>query len=66
MPADTAPRIVAATLSDIDAIRMLVRAYPKWIPVIRREPRPMLADHDAAVREHRIDDYCEMGTGCWR
>ena len=41
---------------DAAAIRALVReAYAKWVPVIGREPRPMAADYDLALREHRID-----------
>ena len=38
------------------AIRQLVReAYARWVPVIGREPRPMGADYEAAVRDHRFD-----------
>jgi ribosomal protein S18 acetylase RimI-like enzyme len=38
------------------AIRALVRAaYAKWVPVLGREPRPMQADYEAAVREHAFD-----------
>ena len=45
-----------ASTEDAGAIRDLVRAaYARWVPVIGREPRPMLADYDKAVREHRID-----------
>jgi GNAT superfamily N-acetyltransferase len=37
-------------------IRDLVRAaYAKWIPILGREPMPMQADYERAVREHRID-----------
>ena len=37
-------------------IRDLVRAaYARWVPVINREPMPMVAHYDKAVREHRID-----------
>ncbi|HYC64930.1 MAG TPA: GNAT family N-acetyltransferase [Reyranellaceae bacterium] len=42
--------------ADAAAARTLTRAaYAKWVPVIGREPKPMTADYDAAVREHRID-----------
>ncbi|WP_372786560.1 GNAT family N-acetyltransferase [Phenylobacterium sp.] len=42
--------------ADAAAIRRLTReAYAKWVPVIGREPRPMGADYDAAVRDHRFD-----------
>lgn len=41
---------------DADAVRSLVRrAYAQWIPVIGREPLPMKADYEKAVREHEID-----------
>jgi ribosomal protein S18 acetylase RimI-like enzyme len=42
--------------ADAAAIRELTRsAYAKWVPLIRREPIPMTADYDRAVREHMID-----------
>jgi ribosomal protein S18 acetylase RimI-like enzyme len=42
--------------SDADAIRALTReAYAKWVPLIGREPKPMAADSQKAVREHWID-----------
>ncbi len=45
-----------ATPADASAIRELTRAaYAKWVPVIGREPKPMVADYDAAVRRHLID-----------
>ena len=45
-----------AKASDVSAIRELARAaYAKWIPVIGREPKPMGADYEAAVHEHRFD-----------
>nr|WP_306228995.1 GNAT family N-acetyltransferase [Aurantimonas sp. CSK15Z-1] len=41
---------------DAPAVRALTRdAYAKWIAVIGREPRPMLADPAAAIRDHRVD-----------
>jgi hypothetical protein len=37
-------------------IRVLTReAYAKWVPLIGREPLPMLADYAEAVQKHRID-----------
>lgn len=30
-------------------------AYARWVPVIGREPKPMTADYERAVIEHRID-----------
>ncbi|MBW8727750.1 MAG: GNAT family N-acetyltransferase [Inquilinus limosus] len=52
----TEPRIRRATADDAAAVRTLTRAaYAKWVPVIGREPKPMTADYDQAVREHRID-----------
>jgi N-acetylglutamate synthase-like GNAT family acetyltransferase len=45
-----------AEAADAAAIRALVRdAYAKWVPLIGREPRPMSADYDKAVRDHRVD-----------
>ncbi len=45
-----------ATPGDAAAVRALVRAaYAKWVPIIGREPVPMTADYDAAVRDHIID-----------
>jgi GNAT superfamily N-acetyltransferase len=41
---------------DAAAVRELTRsAYAKWVPLIGREPIPMTADYDRAVREHMID-----------
>jgi GNAT superfamily N-acetyltransferase len=48
--------ITRARLEDASAIRDLTRAaYAKWLPVIGREPKPMAADYDRAVRDHLID-----------
>jgi N-acetylglutamate synthase-like GNAT family acetyltransferase len=48
-----------ATSADAAAVRALTRAaYAKWVPLIGREPKPMVADYDRAVREHIID-LCE-------
>ena len=48
--------------ADAAAIRVLVRAaYAKWVPIIGREPRPMQADYDAAIRDHRFDLVEETG-----
>ena len=30
-------------------------AYAKWVPVLGREPLPMTADYNAAVRDHIVD-----------
>ena len=41
---------------DADAVRELTRAaYARWVTVIGREPRPMTADYNAAVRDHLVD-----------
>ena len=45
-----------AGIDDAPAIRALTRqAYAKWVPLIGREPMPMLADYVTAVQKHRID-----------
>jgi N-acetylglutamate synthase-like GNAT family acetyltransferase len=45
-----------ATPDDAAAVRALVRAaYAKWVPVIGREPQPMTADYEHAVRNHIVD-----------
>lgn len=42
--------------ADAAAIRDLTRAaYARWVPIVGREPRPMTADYDRAVRDHRFD-----------
>jgi GNAT superfamily N-acetyltransferase len=42
--------------ADAAAVRELTRsAYAKWVPLIGREPVPMAADHERAVREHMVD-----------
>jgi GNAT superfamily N-acetyltransferase len=41
---------------DARTIREIVHAaYARWVPVIGREPRPMQADYDLALREHEFD-----------
>lgn len=45
-----------AVPGDAHAVRELTRAaYARWVAVIGREPRPMTADYDAAVRDHLVD-----------
>jgi hypothetical protein len=45
-----------ATPADAPAVRDLTRAaYARWVPVIGREPGPMNADYDLAVRDHMVD-----------
>ena len=45
-----------AAPADAVAVRDLTRAaYAKWGPVLGREPKPMTADYDAAVRDHVVD-----------
>src|SRR5689334_17882624 len=44
------------TPADAESIRELTRAaYAKWVPLIGREPKPMGADYEAALRQHRFD-----------
>jgi GNAT superfamily N-acetyltransferase len=48
---------------DAARIRALTRSsYAKWVAVIGREPLPMAADYDRAVRDHIID-LLFVGTG---
>jgi GNAT superfamily N-acetyltransferase len=50
------PTLRRAEAADAATIRAFVRdAYAKWVPVVGREPRPMTADYDKAVRDHRIE-----------
>ncbi|ONG49328.1 GNAT family N-acetyltransferase [Pseudoroseomonas deserti] len=52
----TIPGMRRATPADAALVRGFTRAaYAKWVEVIGREPRPMTADYDVALREHRID-----------
>ncbi|MDB5687048.1 MAG: N-acetyltransferase [Rhizorhabdus sp.] len=45
-----------AAISDAEAVTALTRsAYAKWVPVIGREPLPMVTDHAAMIRDHRVD-----------
>jgi len=42
--------------ADTAEIRALVRdAYASWAELIGREPKPMTADYDAAILNHRLD-----------
>jgi N-acetylglutamate synthase-like GNAT family acetyltransferase len=51
-----------AKTNDAAAVRALTRAaYAKWVPLIGREPLPMAADHDRAIKEHIIDLWEEEG-----
>jgi len=45
-----------ATPADAAAVRDLTRAaYAKWVPILGREPKPMTADYDVAVRDHVVN-----------
>ncbi len=45
-----------AGAADAAAVRDLTReAYAKWVPLIGREPKPMVADYAVAVQRHLID-----------
>lgn len=49
-------QIRRATANDAPEMALLTRAaYAKWVPVIGREPLPMKADYEVAVREHLVD-----------
>jgi len=58
-----ARRIRRAVPADAEFVRMLTRAaYAAWVPLIGREPLPMRADYERAVREHLIDLLDVGGT----
>lgn len=48
--------------SDIRALTR--RAYARWVDVVGREPLPMTADYETAVREHLIDLVYDGATLC--
>ncbi len=57
------PEIRPAAAADAEPIRDLTRAaYSKWVSLIGREPLPMQADYERAVREHQIDCLTVGGT----
>ena len=56
MTGDETTELRRAVASDAAQVRSLTRAaYARWVPLIGREPLPMRADYDAAVRDHIID-----------
>lgn len=56
------PSFRRAVAADAIAVRDLTRAaYAKWVPIIGREPKPMRADYDIAVRDHLIDLFIDDG-----
>ena len=56
MPESAIPAFRRAIAADAALVRAISRAaYAKWVPLIGREPWPMTADYDAALRNHRID-----------
>ena len=55
-PTSDGMEIRRAVQADAAEVRELTRSsYAKWIPVIGREPTPMVTDYERAVREHMID-----------
>ena len=51
-----APELRRAGPEDVEAIRDLTRrAYAPLVEMVGREPLPMVADYEVAVREHLID-----------
>ena len=42
--------------NDVETIKQIVMAaYAKWVPLINREPLPMVADYKSAIKIHRFD-----------
>jgi GNAT superfamily N-acetyltransferase len=59
MPGSQCRRAVA---SDAANVRALTRsAYAKWVPLIGREPKPMMTDYDRAIADHIIDLWEQDG-----
>ena len=57
------PTLRRAGPADAETVRQLVRAaYAKWVPLLGREPMPMKADYDHAVRAHEIDLLLDGGV----
>ncbi|BBK30673.1 N-acetylglutamate synthase-like GNAT family acetyltransferase [Stella humosa] len=55
-PATQPVTIRRAQAADAGAVRALTRAaYARWVPLIGREPMPMRADYEHAVRAHLVD-----------
>ena len=53
---DSHGEIKRAGPQDAQVVRQLVRdAYAQWVPILGREPLPMKADYERAIREHEID-----------
>ena len=51
-----------AGANDADSVRELTRAaYAKLVAVIGREPRPMTANYESAVRDHLVDLLLDNG-----
>ncbi|MFI5013493.1 MAG: GNAT family N-acetyltransferase [Hyphomicrobiales bacterium] len=56
MSSEPVTELRSANPQEAGKIRDLVRAaYAKWVPILGREPLPMKADYERAVREHQID-----------
>jgi GNAT superfamily N-acetyltransferase len=56
MPESAIPAFRRAIAADAALVRCISRAaYAVWVPLIGREPWPMTADYDVALRDHRID-----------
>ncbi|WP_193171373.1 GNAT family N-acetyltransferase [Nisaea nitritireducens] len=59
MPENISMNFRDAQPEDVKTILALVSAaYAKWIPVIGREPKPMNADYEKALREHDFALLC--------
>lgn len=55
MPHEPAQQFRTATMQDVGTVRDIVRAaYSKWVPIIGREPRPMVADYGEALQKHQF------------
>ena len=60
----TTQSIRPAVAGDAEGISVLVaRAYSKWIAVIGRPPKPMLADYREAIAKHLVYVIDGAGSG---
>jgi GNAT superfamily N-acetyltransferase len=56
VPSESRLQFRRAGPADVEIVRAITEAaYAKWVPIIGRKPKPMVADHAAAIRDHEIE-----------